>query len=163
MERAVNEGTHIFDVLDAHSSHLVEYFEPIFGTNAPDFSNRLMRLLKHDLVGSNLLVLDRLEVLPQYRGQQVGLDVMRHMLRRFSAGAGAVAIKPFPLQFEVSPPGDDEMKWREELQLERLPKDKRLATSKLCDYYKKLGFIRLGRTPFMVRATTWPVPSAATV
>lgn len=162
VERAVNEGMPVFDMLDAHA-HTVEYYEPIFGSNAPEFSDRLTKLLHHDVLGSNLLILDRLEILPEYRGKELGLSVMRHMMRRFSAGAAVVAIKPYPLQFEAGPSGEDEKKWRADFGLGQLPRDKRLATKTLCDYYSKLGFVRISRTPFMVRATAWPVPSGETV
>jgi len=162
VERAINEGMPLFNVFDAHS-HIVEYYDAVFGSNAPDFSDRLIKLLNHDVLGSNVLVLDRLEILPQYRGSKLGLSIMRHMIRRFAAGAAIVAIKPFPLQFEVEPSSGDERKWRTDLGLVQLPKDKRVATKKLCDYYSKLGFLRISRTPFMVRATAWPIPEVESV
>ena len=83
---------------------------------------------------------------------------MLEIMRRFSAGAALVAIKPFPLQFEPASSSDDEKKWRTDLGLAELPKGKRIATKKLSDYYSRLGFLRLGRTPFMVRGTGRPLP-----
>lgn len=158
VERAVNEGMSVFDVLDIHS-HTVEYYGAIFGSNAPGFSDRLMKLLKYDVLYSNLLILDRLEIRSKYRGNGLGLSIIRQMARRFSAGAAVIAIKPFPLQFEAEPSGDMEKKWRADLGLGQLSTDERRATKKLCDYYSKLGFIRMNRTPFMVKATAWADPS----
>jgi hypothetical protein len=163
VERAIHEGMPLFDVFDAHS-HIVEYYDAVSGSNAPDFSDRLIKLLNHDVLGSNVLILDRLEIPPQYRGSKLGLRTMGHMIRRFAAGAAVVAIKPLPLQLEVEPSGEDEQKWRTSF-LAQLPKDKRVAIAikKLCDYYTKLGFLRISRTPFMIRATAWPIPEAESV
>lgn len=158
VECAINEGEPIFDVRDAHSSHLEEYFEPVFGSEAPDFSNRLLDLLGHEVLGCNLLILDRLEVLPQYRGKGLGLSVLRHMITRFSSGAALVAMKPFPLQFEAAPSSAAEKKWRTRLSLAQLPTDKDVATEKICQYYSKLGFLSLGSTPMMVMSTAWSLP-----
>lgn len=157
--RAVDEGMPVFDVFDSYS-HTVGYYDAIFGAKSPDFSDRLMKLLNYDVVGSNVLILDRLEVLPQYRRRGVGLRIMRNMMKRFGGGAAVVAIKPFPLQFEVEPSNEDERKWRTELGLGQLPKNEPVATKKLRDYYGRLGFLRVSRTPFMVRATAWAMPEA---
>ncbi len=159
VERAIDEGEPIFEVLDAHSSHLVEYFEPLFGSEAPDFSNHLLELLDHEVIGNNLLILDRLEILPQYRGKGLGLSVLRHMIARLSFGASLVALKPFPLQFETTSDTEAEKKWRAMLRLDQLPTDEDAATEKLCQYYKRLGFRRLSGTPMMVMSTARPFPS----
>ena len=153
VERAISEGEPIFEVLDAHSSHVAEYFEPIFGSEAPDFSNHLLELLDHGIFGSNLLILDRLEMLPQYRGRGLGLSVLRHMISRFSSGAALVAMKPFPLQFEVVRAHEDENKWRDRMNLAQLPTNADVATEKLRQYYSKLGFLHLSGTPMMVKST----------
>ena len=158
VERAIDEGEPIFDALDAHSSHLAEYFEPIFGSEAPDFSNRLLGLFDHELHKANLLILDRLEILPQYRGKGLGLSVLRHLVSRFSSGVGGVAMKPFPLQFETAPSSEDERKWRSELGLDQFEADEDLAEEKLCRYYSKLGFLCLDRSPMMVKSTAWSAP-----
>ena len=86
--------------------------------------------------------------------------MMRHMIKRFGAGTAIVAIKPYPLQFEVEPSNEDDRRWRTELKLTQLPKNRLVATKKLSDYYGRLGFVRISRTPFMVRATAWLMPEA---
>lgn len=155
--RAVNEGISLLEVLDSFD-HTMEYYDPIFGGNDPDFGDQLLKVLDHDISGSNLLILDRLEILPKFRGKGLGLSIMREMMKRFSAGAAVVAIKPFPLQCELEPHRDEAKKWRSEMGLSHLPQNERLATKKLCDYYSKLGFRRLKHKPFMVRSTSWPLP-----
>lgn len=41
----------------------------------------------------NLLILDRVEILPKYRGGGIGLLVLTSLIERFSAGAGVVGMK----------------------------------------------------------------------
>jgi GNAT superfamily N-acetyltransferase len=156
--RAIDAGEPIIYVLDAHSPNVAEYFGPIFGSATPDFSHHLLETLDYDILGGNLLILDRLEILPQYRGKGIGLRALRHMIEHFSPGAAVVAMKPFPLQFEIAS-SDTEKRWRAMLELDQLPMDKDVATEKLRRHYSKLGFLRLRSTPMMVMSTTWVLPT----
>jgi GNAT superfamily N-acetyltransferase len=149
--RAINEQMPIFDVFDTYG-HTVDYHEAIFGKNSPEYSDRVTKLLGDAPFAFNVLILDRLELLPPYRKKGLGLNIMTHMMSRLGIGSGLIAIKPYPLQFEVKPSGNEEKGWREDLALTRFPKQKRIATKRLCDYYGKLGFRRLSSTPFMVKA-----------
>jgi GNAT superfamily N-acetyltransferase len=157
VDRAANDGMSVSDVFDAHE-YIVGYFDALYGSNAPEFDNRVMELLGYDILGSNVLILDRLELLPRYRGRGLGLKVMRHMICRFAAGAAVVAIKPFPLQFEYEPSDEDKRRWRADLGLAQFVKNERVATKKLRDYYSTLGFVRISRTPYMIRGTASPIP-----
>ena len=159
VERATNEGINIFDVLDDHSSHLAEYYGPIFNSDEHDFNNHLLGLLGHEVYSGNILVLDRLEILPQYRGKKLGLIILRNAIARFSSGAGLVAMKPFPLQFEVKPSGETQKKWRDRMSLAQKSIDQDIATNTLCNYYSKLGFIKITGTPMMIISTTRLLPT----
>jgi GNAT superfamily N-acetyltransferase len=153
--RALNEGVAVFDVLDTYSE-TIDYFEALYGSESPEIKERIGRLLDEDaFMGSNVLIVDRLEILPKYRGRSIGLFVMRELIARFSMGAVIVAIKPFPLQFEGA--GPDDPAWRGRMQLGELIGNERAATAKLRAHYSKLGFILLRGTPFMVRSTDLPL------
>lgn len=78
-------------------------------------------VLGDDIWNFNLLILDRVELLPRYRGNSSGLIVLRSLIERFGAGAGVVGMKPFPLQFE--PKASNDSKWRRRLKLEEFPSD----------------------------------------
>jgi hypothetical protein len=158
VERTINEGESVFHVLDAHSKDLVEYYEPIFGSEEPYFNNNLLELFYNEVLGSNILVLDRLEILPQYRGKKLGIAVLCNMIARFAPGAAIVAMKPCPLQFEV-PSNEDEEKWRDRMSLAKMSTDQGVATKKLCNYYSKLGFLPLSGTPMMFISTAFPLPT----
>lgn len=157
--RAINEQESIFDVLDSYSSSTAEYFEPIFGDNSPEFSDEVDEISSGDYDGCNLLILDRIEVIPKYRGKLIGLKVLRHMMLRFSAGAGIIALKAFPLQHECEPHDKQEQSWRKKLSLNCFAQDEELSTLKLKSYYERLGFQCLPDSNFMIFATGWKIPS----
>ena len=148
----MNERMSLSDVLDAHSQETFDYFGDIFGENSPEFSDAVDQLLNSEIFQTNLLILDRLELLPRYRGNLLGLKIMAHMITRFSPGAGVVAIKPYPLQLEDTDASDDE--WRSKLLLDKFQSEEISSTEALINYYGKLGFEVLPETPYMVLSTS---------
>lgn len=158
VERAMNQREPIYHVFDSHSAELEEYYEPIFESEGYDFNENLLEVVNHEVSSYNLLILDRLEILPQYRKKKLGLTILHHMIERFSAGASIVAMKPFPLQFEPIR-DEDKKKWRDRMRLDQFPTDKNIAIEKLYTYYRKLGFIHLSGTPMMVISTDWSLPT----
>ncbi len=158
VDSAMEEGFDTFEVLDSYS-HTLEYHDLIYESNGTELSEKLQKELNYDVFGCNLLMLDRLEILPQYRGQYLGLIIMRRLIQRFSSGAGVIAIKPFPLQFEHKPSSEEEHRWRKELKLSILSKNEGYATQKLQKYYSKLGFIKMKGTPFMLKSTAFRLPT----
>lgn len=112
---------------------------------------RIERLLERDVSYGNVLILDRLEILPQFRGHGLGAEVIRRLIERFSPGADLVAMKPFPLQLEANP--CDQGAWRDKLQLEGLSRNAARSTSKLRRYYAAIGFKHLRGTQHMFLCT----------
>ncbi len=158
IERAMNQREPIYNVFDSHSAEVEEFYEPIFGSEGYDFNENLLKVVNYEVSGYNLLILDRLEILPKYRRKKLGLNILHHMIERFSAGASIVAMKPFPLQFE--PIGDeDKKKWHDKMGLDQFPTNENIAREKLYTYYRKLGFINLTGTPMMVISTDWTLPT----
>jgi hypothetical protein len=155
-ESAENHGVSPFEVLDTHQ-HTCEYAEAILDSNEAPFSERLQKLLGDEIWNFNLLILDRVEILPKYRGGGVGLLVLTTLIERFGAGAGVVGMKPFPLQLE--PKQSRDSGWAKRLRLDDLPRDEKMAKKKLKRYYGKLGFVEMKSTPFMFRSTAWELPS----
>lgn len=144
------------EVLDAHQ-HTLEYAEVILDRQQSPYSLRLSKLLGDELWNLNLLILDRLEILPKYRGCGAGLFVPLALIERFGSGAGVVAMKPFPLQFE--PKHSRESSWQRRLRLRNLPSDHKTSNKKLKQYYSKLGFVEMKSTPFMFWNMSWSLPT----
>jgi hypothetical protein len=147
-ESAGNHGFNAFQILDTYE-HTYEYTRSILGSKQP-FSERLLKLLEYEIWNSNLLILDRIEILPRYRGGGAGLLILIGLIERFGAGAGVIAMKPFPLQFEDKQPHNSSA-WAKRLRLEDLPRNEKMSKEKLKQYYGKLGFVGMKSTPFMFR------------
>jgi hypothetical protein len=74
-----------------------------------------------------------------------------------SQGAGLVALKAYPLQFEAA--DKDHNCWREKMTLESFASGDKTCTAKLKKHYKRLGFLTVRGTPFMVCSTAFRLPS----
>lgn len=145
-DTAQAEGIPIFHIYD-EQSETVDYFTAIYSVRRGEisFSDRLCRLLGDAPYWGNVLILDRLEILPKFRKHNLGLLVMRRLIERYRAGVEIVAIKPFPLQAECL----DSTPWRKRLHLHKLDADSDRSRAKLRRHYAKLGFKHLRGTEFM--------------
>ncbi|MEJ7804329.1 MAG: hypothetical protein WKG03_00190 [Telluria sp.] len=157
---AMDEHRSIFELFDGRAQTL-DYFYGIYETtdSTIQLAPSLVRLLDDEPFLGNVLILDRLEILPKFRGCNLGLLVMRRLIERFRHGAELVAIKPFPLQFECSMPSRD--RWREQLKLSELGSRQDQATAKLRRHYGKLGFKHMRGSPFMFRLAERPLPKVS--
>jgi len=155
-ELAENHGVTAFEVLDAYQ-HTFDYAETVLDSDERPFSTRLYKLLANEIWNFNFLILDRVELLPKYRGNGVGLLILSCLIERFGSGAGVVGLKPFPLQFE---PRHETESWNSRLKLETYSTDVQKSTRKLRRYYEKLGFVPMKSTPFMFRSLSWALPTS---
>lgn len=157
-EGALCAGMPLFDVFDS-LSEIYPYLQ-LYDAGDFEYSPAAKKAAKADyLFEPNLLILDRLEILPRYRGRGYGLQALIGMMHWFQAGAGLVAMKPFPLQFEAHDrrPGE-----HDPMELERFATGEVAARTKLRRYYAQLGFKLVPKTHFMVRRVDQappPLPS----
>lgn len=154
IEGAGNSNIDSYDVLDT-TTHTFEYYKVLMSSGDYGFSKKVNKALNTILSNFNVLIIDRIEIAPQYRSNGYGLQVMLALMQRFGSNAGICAIKPFPLQFEgimqkVGNAGSSETALKK-------------ATAKLVSYYKHLGFIKLPNTPFMVRSLQLLLPTQESI
>jgi GNAT superfamily N-acetyltransferase len=155
---AMNARASVFDIFDL-TQETFDYYSAIFNVETLGPSPELSDLFKGEVWPGNVLILDRLEILPRFRGHNLGLVVMRRMIERFGAGAAVVAIKPFPLQHTYTPDEEEEHEWQLKMKLDNLDKNLRRATAKLRRHYAKLGFKSMKGTEFMFRDAEIVLPS----
>lgn len=150
-EAALADGYLAFDVLDGVTASTVPFVE-LFSDVVPDsYSKRVLRVLGDDMVVSNrTLIIDRLEVLPKFRGRGIGMACLLLIVRHLGMGCRIATLKPFPLQNELEPFDAEEVEWRGRLDLGSFPKQPSRATRKLKEYYGRLGFVPIPRTETMV-------------
>ncbi|WP_422012692.1 hypothetical protein [Roseateles sp.] len=155
-ESAMHARMPLFDVFDS-MQETCDYLE-LYEADSWAYSAAALKAAGagYLLFEPNLLILDRLEILPPYRGRGYGLHALIGMMHWFQAGAGLVAMKPFPLQFESAAarrgPEDP-------MELAKLPTNEVAARTKLRRYYAQLGFKLVAKTPFMVRRVDQAPPA----
>jgi GNAT superfamily N-acetyltransferase len=158
VESAVNERESIFDVFDWRAETL-PFFEALYEEDA-SFNAAASRVLADECGGlwePNILILDRLEIHPEFRRRRYGLQALQALMEEFRLGVGIMAMKPFPLQFE----GGDPATRRSASQPASSRQVKGTFTScraKLRRYYSELGFRLVPKTDIMIRAADKPIP-----
>ena len=92
------------------------------------------------LLGSNLLILSRIEILPKFRGQGIGKRTIKDLYNNFIQGCGLFALKCFPLQCEVENKEKRKDKVKTKMEYEKFDADEKKAFKSLQKYYKSIGF-----------------------
>ena len=162
VESAINERVHPFDVFDSHST-TAPYYRPLFlerSWSGADFRTPVVKAVygEDEPWRPNLLILDRVTVFPEHRGNGVGLLAIRGLIERFRMGVGLVVMIPFPLQFEADPVTSEAREERSRLGLDQFKLGYDRAMAKLRSYYATLGFRTIPRTRLMGLATDRKLP-----
>src|SRR6476661_2837200 len=101
---ALEDGFSLHDLMD-HSGNLLHCGYAVYDFSC-DFGLRsvIHRLfpaifdIEHKF-SFNLLLLERLEIDPPFRGRGIGLIVLSKLIKRWGKAAALVVMKPFPLQY----------------------------------------------------------------
>jgi hypothetical protein len=143
------EAPSLFELLDLRGE-TAAYLPLLHSTKPNMFSPAVRRILREDTGPSrNMLILDRLELLPEFRRQRLGLRYIRTAIKRFGSGCRIAALKPFPLQFEKAL-DDPDLEWRARMNLDLLSRETRSAQTTLKEYYSREGFIPVRGTDLMI-------------
>jgi len=91
-------GVKLYGLMDTYSAEMAEVYETLFDPRTDELRKNVKELLGN-VTYRNILVIDRVEILPAYRGIGLGLATIWDILQRHSAACGIVALKAFPFQF----------------------------------------------------------------
>lgn len=133
---AINHHYNLFDVFD-FSQATLELGERIYDFEQRQINEDLQQFFEYDFINSNILLLERLELIKRFRGLGLGKKVIKDIIERFSGCAGLIALKAFPLQFERI--GHLNESWVERIGLGDLEKDEEKAKYRLYNYYQSIG------------------------
>jgi hypothetical protein len=140
--RAADAGEDLFDVMDGVSEELVGYHHTFFKSGCWEYRDSIREQFEIALL--DLLIIQLVEIEPEFRGQRIGLLAISKVVDIFGENCGLVAIKPFPLQFSnfrdsgrCSPNEMDAA----EIAFQR-------ATQKLRRYWDRAGFRRVCGTDY---------------
>jgi hypothetical protein len=150
--RAMDNDIPFFEVFDAHSDYLVEFFKAIY-KNGWCFR----RFIEEEFEGEtgmspSLFIIAQIGITAKWRGKFVGLQAMTSLMHWYAGNAAIAAMKVVPLQFghsEIEGLSGEHLN----LDLGRFTKDQKTATRKLFDHFANIGFVRLPNTPFALAST----------
>ena len=140
-----NDNLHdLFDI----RPETAPFYSALIDHETGDFKAELERILGEYICDLNVLIVDRLEILPEFRGKKIGRACLLWCLRQYAHECGVLALKCFPLQFECAALG--EPTWRRKMQFGKLGRDRKRSHAKLRKYYGSLGFKALPGDDIMV-------------
>lgn len=141
VESALDAGIGAFSLFDEQASTFDIYSE-LYVNDSSEFNKDVIDTIGEELWTSNLFIVDRVEVLPKYRGHNLATSVIDEAIRVFAGNTQLCALKAFPLQHEGSfeDKGLNHDKWTAKLQLQKFCGDEVAATRKLTELYGTFDF-----------------------
>ncbi len=141
--RALDAKASLFDIFDCRNSELHALYGHLFD-DKNDFHQHLEDIV-HPGFGSDLLIVERVEIDPEHRGQDLGLLLASRAIDAFADGCQYVVTIPSPLQFGLY--SEASAKDRKIKGFDKFVKDEAVATKKISDHWKKIGFVELPDEP----------------
>ncbi len=140
-----------FDVFDC-DAEACNVYEAVFDSEDGFFNKNVLNAVRDINYSRNVLILDRLGIVPEFRGHRLGLLVLRKLIQRFGNSVGLVALDPVPFAYSetIHKTGD----WSHREIDESDPE-----TEKLRAYYRHLGFHELPVTSVMVLSPAFELPA----
>jgi len=155
LQRASDDGMPWADVLDAHSEDMASYLA-LLSSKGSRYSNWVESTLEP--LGRDLLVLDRIRIEPEHRGQGYGLYAAELMINGFGPCDGVVACQPAPYEllrrFDDLPPREAAATSRHEL----IP-EWAAAEAKLRKHWSLLGFRKVPKSDVFALSLAFRRPS----
>ncbi len=139
---AINHGLNAFHACDAISQELCDYALAVLDQETGDVRDDTME--QFGFPSGDLLILHILQVLPAFRGWNVGLMAAQQLIEYY--GTGLVMCRPQPLQFL----GDAERRqYHEQMQFDLFQGTRDTAKQKLREHWGKLGFQPIAGTDYL--------------
>lgn len=136
----VDEGWDHFSIFDTEQ-YLMDLGSVVWDFERNDFSLPLLKFFHHDLIDMDILYIHTIEILPGYRGMQIGEHAMKDAANNFEQGCSLVVTDCLPLQHTNW--GKKDKEWRKKMRYDLLEKGKRKAKQQVIQYLKRTGFYYL--------------------
>jgi len=157
---AINDRVPLCEVFE-EDYDMDDYYEALFDPELQHFKKKVMRSAKLDegYYNPTLLIIDRIDIVPEHQGKRFGLIAMRALIRLHQRGALIVATKPYPPQYED---GASFVQAREKAKafgVADYELSKAAAFAKLRQHFARLGFTRVPGTSYVVRTSERRLPT----
>jgi hypothetical protein len=154
-ELAAQHGEPLFDVCDAHSDELHRAHTLLYEPGGYEFREGLVR--RFDVFEMDCLVIDWVVLHPRWRGLKLGLLAVRKAADLLGGGCGLAVCDVAPLNADAHETVGVPAAWIPRHDTDRANDE---ATVKLRRYARRLGFVRLGRSPFHALPLNRVAPTA---
>lgn len=134
---AINNKISLSDVFDSYQVTM-DIGSEILDFEQADFNKAINEKYNYDSLGSDVLILSRIEILPEYRGRYIGKRAIKDLCNNFISGCGLFALKCSPIQHEFNIGANDDP-FTKSMHYEELEKNERKAYKKLSEYYSSMG------------------------
>lgn len=141
MTQAIDDRYDLAEILDTDPDLFV-ISDKVFDGETEEPNSILQEEYPECMLNLNICVLDRIVLLPEYRGYGISKRVVKDVLFQFRTSCGMFVIQPFPLQFEgencigVDP-------WEDRSWYKDLEKNEKKAMKKLEAYCQSIGFKKI--------------------
>lgn len=136
----INNGWGHFEIFDTEQ-YLMDLGSLIWDFERNDYVEPLLEFFEYDLNEVDLLYIHTVEVLPAYRGMQIGEHVIKDAANFFEAGCSLIVTDCLPLQHTGWLVTDKT--WRRKMKYSLFEKDKVRAKQKVVNYLQRTGFYYL--------------------
>ncbi|OWK47190.1 hypothetical protein [Fimbriiglobus ruber] len=153
---AAEHHASLLELCDAHSDELFVLYALLYEPNGYVFREQIAR--RFEAYESDLLILDYVVLHPKWRGLKVGLMAVRKLIDLVGGGCGLVVTDVAPLRTGAHTQLRVPRSW---IPNHTTAAGYRDAAVKIRRYFRKMGFRRLGRTPFYALPTSLQMPTAA--
>jgi len=164
VDNSLVAGVKLYGLMDTYSAEMAEVYETLFDPRTDELRTNVKELLGN-VTFRNILVIDRVEILPAYRGMGLGLATIWDIIQRHSAACGIVALKAFPFQFRSGSRSGrlsflEESDWNKRMGYDTHSYTMEFAHEKLIFHLMKFGFMRVGDRGVMALSTSMqnPIP-----
>ena len=158
VDNSLVAGVKLYGLMDTYSAEMAEVYGTLFDPRTDKLRKDVKELLG-DVTFRNVLVINRVEILPVYRGMGIGLAAIWDIIQRHSAGCGIVALKAFPFQFRSGSGSGrlsflEESDWNKKMGYDLHRYTMEFAHEKLIFHLMKFGFKRISDTDVVALSTS---------
>lgn len=139
LDEGVNNDWNAYDIFDAQRT-IFSIAEIIYDFETDSWNKKIEKFYDNNIVENDLLILDRIEILPAYKGFGIGKRWIKDFYMNFSQEVSLFVLKAFPLQLEADAALGQNMEWREKMNYSNDEQNEKKANAKLLNYYKSIGF-----------------------
>lgn len=137
VDQAMETGYDLYEIFDSHE-YTFRHAQDFFDFDTEQVKEDIQRFYDYDIMQLNICLLERIEILPAYRGNKIAAKAIKDITFHFGSGCGLFIIQAYPLQFESKDREHND--WQKQLGLNSFPTQGKTAFKQLRDYYKSIGF-----------------------